>query len=115
MLSHFEEGGSNRPFFNETMMTMVGIAAVGLRGGSVYIVDLGLDDPNLASACTPDKWKNSDLTYRLLFVNPHEYVIATKRHKAVSKRSLISLKFTSTFWLCYQDNVHSSTTTHCPN
>lgn len=95
MLSHFEEGGSNRPFFNETMMAMVGIAAVGLRGGSVIIIDLGLDDSNLSTVSASDCRDSSDSTYRLLYVNPHEYVIATKRHKAVSKRSLIALKFTS--------------------
>lgn len=78
------------------MMAMVGIAAVGLRGGSVIIIDLGLDDPNLSSVPSLDGRNVSDLTYRLLYVNPHEYVIATKRHNAVSKRSLIALKFTST-------------------
>ncbi|ODM96006.1 Protein ELYS, partial [Orchesella cincta] len=95
VLSHFEEGGSNRPFFNETMMAMVGIAAVGLRGGSVIIVDLGLDDPILTASCTPDSKNISELTYKLLYVGPHEYVIATKRHKAVSKRGLIALRFTN--------------------
>lgn len=76
-------------------MAMCGIAAIGLRGGTVLIVDLGLDDPTLTAVTTNRNPLGSLLTYRLLYVTAHEYVIATKRHKAVLQRNLIALKFTS--------------------
>lgn len=105
MLSHFEEGGSDRPFFNEAMMAMVGIAAVGLQGGQVLIVDLGLDDPNLGAFHRPlgvncRFFENvfSKPPHQLLQVDPHENLIATTRHHSVAKDELICLSVLSKYY-----------------
>ncbi|CAL8116199.1 unnamed protein product [Orchesella dallaii] len=89
VLSHYERGGSSLPFLNGTMKAMRGIAAIGLQGGTVLIVDLVLDDPNLLTTRN-----TSALTYNLLVVNPEEPEIVEKRLDAISKEKSIALQVT---------------------
>lgn len=94
MISHFEDTGFNSHFFNEAMMAMVGVVAVGLRGGQVIILDLGLDQlPNSSLA----QYKNVFVKrpYKPVFVTPHEPNIALKRHQLIGEKKVIGLSVLS--------------------
>jgi hypothetical protein len=87
-----EESGE-KPFFNPAMLSMVGVAAVGLVGGETFLMDLGLDEgkllPGATRACDPPIL--AEKPYRLCVVDPDESNVATKRHNQVNKRVLLAL------------------------
>ena len=81
---------------NGAMMAMVGIAAVGMLGGEVLIVDLGLDKTDFlpptgmvlfSSLSTPLQSK----PFQIVLVEPFDRLIAMKRHNNIHKNRLISL------------------------
>jgi hypothetical protein len=87
-----EESGV-RPFFNPAMLSMVGVAAVGLVGGETFLLDLGLDDakilPGGTRPCDPPVL--FEKPHRFCVVDPDEPNAAEKRLDTVNKRALLAL------------------------
>jgi hypothetical protein len=99
VVSHYEDGGFNTHFFNQAMMTMVGIIAVGMVGGEVCLIDLGLDQ--LKQQVPPVGWYYKNVFEGTRFIpaviGPHETNVAHKRHHFVKEKKLIALLVYSKF------------------
>ncbi len=97
VIRHFEDNGFNSHFFNEAMMAMVGVVAVGLQGGQVIILDLGLDQLPHTNVFYYENVFGKRV-YTPEFVTPHEENIAFKRHEWIGDNKAIALCVLSKFF-----------------
>lgn len=98
VVSHYGEGLCRDSFYNLAVSQMKGIAAVGLLGGEIILVDLGLDELRNFIQTPEYQYQQStqeELTFELIQVRVDEIDLAGKRRACLQRQRLIFIDFSS--------------------